>query len=150
VLIRFSDGIIGGPVELKSAGTQWQIEENSTQHLQPAWIAPKEINIYHESGFGRRRDIDLYFVTVPLPATSKQIDSSDPIFPARSVLEYVPIVQAPDGLPRVSTFTIWRALHEGGLSWQNSRTWCETGVVMRQRTHGAVCVSDPDTTAKKS
>jgi hypothetical protein len=58
--------------------------------------------------------------------------------------------QAPDGLPRVSTFTIWRTLHEGGLSWQKSRTWCETGVVMRKRTHGAVCVSDPDTTAKKA
>src|SRR3954452_21409956 len=26
--------------------------------------------------------------------------------------------QAPDGLPRVSTFTIWRSLHEAGLSWQ--------------------------------
>src|SRR3712207_4031605 len=36
--------------------------------------------------------------------------------------------QAPDGLPQVSTFTIWRTLHEAGLSWQNSRTWSETGV----------------------
>src|SRR3954469_6090711 len=34
--------------------------------------------------------------------------------------------QAPDGLPRVSTYTIWRALHAAGLSWQKSRTWCET------------------------
>jgi transposase len=59
--------------------------------------------------------------------------------------------QAPDGLPKVSTFTIWRTLHEGGLSWQKSRTWCETGVVMRKRKHaGAVRVSDPDATAKKS
>src|SRR5215212_9760569 len=59
--------------------------------------------------------------------------------------------QAPDGLPRVSTFTIWRTLHAGGLSWQKSRTWCETGVVMRKRKHvGAVRVSDPDALAKKS
>ena len=59
--------------------------------------------------------------------------------------------QAPDGLPRVSTFTIWRTLHEGGLSWQKSRTWCETGVGMRKRKHaGAVRVTDPDATAKKS
>ena len=59
--------------------------------------------------------------------------------------------QADDGLARVSTFTIWRTLHDAGLSWQNSRTWCETGVVMRQRKHaGAVRVSDPDATAKKS
>jgi transposase len=59
--------------------------------------------------------------------------------------------QAEDGLPRVSTFTIWRTLHEAGLSWQKSRTWCETGVVMRQRKHaGAVGVTDPDAIAKKS
>src|SRR5215218_9903639 len=57
---------------------------------------------------------------------------------------------APDGLPRVSTYTIWRTLHEAGLSWQKSRTWCETGVVRRQRKHGVVSVSDPDTMAKKS
>ena len=56
---------------------------------------------------------------------------------------------APDGLPRVSTFTIWRTLHEAGLSWQKSRTWCETGVVMRQRKHGVVRVSDPDGAAKR-
>src|SRR5215203_6143607 len=31
--------------------------------------------------------------------------------------------QADDGLPRVSTFTIWRTLHAAGLSWQKSRTW---------------------------
>src|SRR3712207_4142715 len=45
--------------------------------------------------------------------------------------------QADDGLARVSTFTIWRILHEAGLSWQNSRTWCETGVVTRQRSRCA-------------
>lgn len=58
--------------------------------------------------------------------------------------------QAPDGLPRVSTFTIWRTLHEAGLSWQKSRTWCETGVTLRQRKSGVVRVSDPDAPAKKS
>jgi hypothetical protein len=41
-------------------------------------------------------------------------------------------------------------LHAGGLSWQKSRTWCETGVVMRTRKHGVVRVSDPDAMAKKS
>src|SRR4051812_35767822 len=46
--------------------------------------------------------------------------------------------QADDGLPRVSTYTIWRTLHEAGLSWQKSRTWCETGVAMRQRKHGLI------------
>src|SRR4051795_4185101 len=58
--------------------------------------------------------------------------------------------QADDGLPRVSTFTIWRTLHAGGLSWQKGRTWCETGVVMRQRKPGVVRVSDPDAMAKKA
>src|SRR5687768_18422746 len=46
--------------------------------------------------------------------------------------------KAPDGLPQVSTFTIWRTLHEAGLSWQKSRTWCETGVVRRRRKQGTV------------
>jgi transposase len=58
--------------------------------------------------------------------------------------------RASDGLPRVSTFTIWRTLHEAGLSWQKSRTWCETGVALRNRKHGVVCVSDPDAAVKKS
>src|SRR5919112_5468978 len=58
--------------------------------------------------------------------------------------------QAPDGLPRVSTYTIWRTLHAAGQSWQKSRTWCETGVVTRRRKHGTVTVSDPDAAAKKS
>src|SRR3954464_10872515 len=49
--------------------------------------------------------------------------------------------QVPDGLPRVSTFTIWRTLHEGGLSWQKSRTWCEAGGVLRIPPLRSVCVS---------
>src|ERR687890_2479861 len=58
--------------------------------------------------------------------------------------------QASDGLPRVSTFTIWRTLHAAGLSWQKSRTWCETGVVRRRRKHGTVTRVDPDAAVKKS
>jgi transposase len=58
--------------------------------------------------------------------------------------------QAPDGLPRVSRFTIARTLHEAGLSWQKSRTWCATGVALRNRKHGVVRVSDPDAAVKKS
>jgi transposase len=58
--------------------------------------------------------------------------------------------RAPDGLPRVSRFTIARTLHEAGLSWQKSRTWCETGVALRNRKSGLVRVSDLDAPAKKS
>jgi len=58
--------------------------------------------------------------------------------------------QASDGLPRVSTFTIWRTLHEAGLSWQKSRTWCETGIALRSRKSGIARVSDPDAAVKKS
>src|SRR5829696_2327712 len=58
--------------------------------------------------------------------------------------------KAPDGLPQVSTFTIWRTLHEAGLSWQKSRTWCEASVAMRQRKHSVMRVSDPDAMAKKA
>jgi transposase len=57
--------------------------------------------------------------------------------------------QADDGLPQVSTFTIWRTLHEAGLSWQKSRTWCQTGVVTRRRKHGTVTVVDPDAAVKR-
>jgi transposase len=58
--------------------------------------------------------------------------------------------QAPDGLPKVSTYTILAVLHEAGLSWQRDRTWCETGTVVRVRKGGAVRVSDPDAQAKKA
>src|ERR687884_2082155 len=57
--------------------------------------------------------------------------------------------QAPDGLPNVSTFTIWRTLHEAGLSWQKSRTWCETGVAMRHRKRGTLTLVDPDAAVKR-
>jgi len=58
--------------------------------------------------------------------------------------------QAPDGLPQVSTYTIWHVLHEASFSWQASRTWCETGKVKRKRKGGVVEVTDPDAEAKKS
>ena len=57
--------------------------------------------------------------------------------------------QAPDGLPKVSAYTIWCVLHEAGLSWQESRSWCETGEVKRRRKTGVVTVTDPDTEIKK-
>ena len=57
---------------------------------------------------------------------------------------------APDGLPQVSTFTIWAVLRDAGYTWQRSRTWCQTGTVKRKRKHGAVAVTDPDTMAKKT
>src|SRR3954447_14181142 len=57
--------------------------------------------------------------------------------------------QAPHGLPQVSTYTIWRTLHAAGLSWQKSRTWCETGGVARRRKNGTVTVVDPDAAVKR-
>jgi len=56
---------------------------------------------------------------------------------------------APDGLPRVSTFTIRRVLHEADLSWQENRSWCDTGVVQRKRKAGVVTVVDPAAAAKR-
>jgi transposase len=58
--------------------------------------------------------------------------------------------QAPDGLPNVSTYTIWVVLHEAGWSWQKDRTWCETGKVERKRNGEVVEVTDPDAVAKKT
>jgi transposase len=57
---------------------------------------------------------------------------------------------APDGLPKVSTYTIWRVLREAASSHQRSRTWCPTGTVLRVRKAGPVLVTDPDTSSKKS
>jgi transposase len=57
---------------------------------------------------------------------------------------------APDGLPAVSTYTLWRVLHGAGRSRQRSRTWCPTGTVQRRRKAGVVTVTDPDAAAKKS
>jgi hypothetical protein len=42
-----------------------------------------------------------------------------------------------------------RTLHEAGLSWQKSRTWCQTGVVTRRRKHGTVTLVDPDAAVKR-
>lgn len=57
---------------------------------------------------------------------------------------------APDGLPQVSTKTILYTLWAAGYSWQESRTWCKTGTVVRKRKAGSVEVTDPDTTPKKT
>jgi transposase len=57
---------------------------------------------------------------------------------------------APDGLSRISTYTIRRVLHEAGASYQRSRTWCPTGSAVRRRKAGPAVVTDPDSDAKKS
>ena|SRR5262245_32218808 len=57
---------------------------------------------------------------------------------------------APDGLPRVSTYTIRRVLHESGASYQRTRSWCPTGSALRRRKAGPAVVVDPDAEAKKS
>jgi transposase len=59
--------------------------------------------------------------------------------------------EAPDGLPNVSIETIWWVLREAGYTWQESRTWCHTGTVVRKRKTGPpVEVTDPDTAPKKT
>jgi transposase len=58
--------------------------------------------------------------------------------------------QAADGLPTVSTYTIWCVLHEADLSWQQSRTWSQTGEVKRSRKCDVATVTDPDREAKKA
>lgn len=58
--------------------------------------------------------------------------------------------RAEDGLPAVSTYTIWVVLQSNGFSWQQDRSWCETGKVLRKRKEGVVEVIDPDATPKKN
>jgi len=57
--------------------------------------------------------------------------------------------EAPDGLPGVSTKTILHTLWGAGFRWQQNRTWCTTGTVIRKRKAGPVEVTDPDTAPKK-
>ena len=57
---------------------------------------------------------------------------------------------APDGLPAVSTFTIWHALRDAGSTVQRTRTWCPTGRAVRRRKAGVATVTDPDAAAKKN
>ena len=54
------------------------------------------------------------------------------------------------GFSTISTYTLWRVLHEADWSWQESRSWCDTGQVKRRRKSGIVDVTDPDSQAKKS
>jgi transposase len=58
--------------------------------------------------------------------------------------------QAEDGLPDVSTYTIWIVLQANGFSWQKDGSWCETGKVLRKRKEGVVEVIDPDAVPKKT
>jgi hypothetical protein len=57
--------------------------------------------------------------------------------------------EASDGLPEICTQTIFRTLREAGYTWQNDRTWCETGVVKRKRKEGIVEVVDPQAAVKR-
>jgi transposase len=57
---------------------------------------------------------------------------------------------APDGLPKVSTYTIRRVLRESGASYQRTRSWCPTGTAVRRRKAGPATVTDPDAGSKKS
>ena len=58
--------------------------------------------------------------------------------------------KAPDGLPAVSTYTLWQVLHDAGFSYQRTRSWCPTGQALRKRKAGIVTTTDPDTEPKKS
>ncbi len=57
--------------------------------------------------------------------------------------------RAEDGLPHVSTYVILQTLRQAGYSWQQSRTWCHTGVVERKRKDGVVTVTDPQADLKR-
>ena len=57
--------------------------------------------------------------------------------------------QAPEGLPRVSTYTIWDVLRQAGYRFGRTRAWCPTGRARRKRKSGVLEVIDPDAEAKK-
>jgi transposase len=66
--------------------------------------------------------------------------------------------RAADGLPQVSTYTIWWVLTDAGWSWQRTRTWRPTGTAgttgttgtaVRLRKRGRVHITDRDAEAKR-
>ena len=57
--------------------------------------------------------------------------------------------KAEDGLPKVSTWTVLRVLHGAGYTFQQNRTWCETGKVKRKRRGEVVEVTDPRAEQKR-
>jgi transposase len=57
--------------------------------------------------------------------------------------------RAEDGLPKVSRATVWQVLREANLTWQRTRSWCQTGCVLRKRKTGVITVIDPNREAKK-
>jgi hypothetical protein len=58
--------------------------------------------------------------------------------------------KAPDGLPKVSTYTIRQVLQESGFRYLTARSWCDTGRVVRRRKKGMATVIDPDAEGKKN
>lgn len=58
--------------------------------------------------------------------------------------------QAPDGLPQVSTYTLWQVLRESGFRYLATRSWCDTGSVVRRRQRQLVRVTDPEAEGKKN
>ena len=65
-----------------------------------------------------------------------------------SILQNV-LRNAPDGLPKISTYTIQKVLLEAGWSWQRGQSWCNTGTVLRKRQGEMVKVTDPEAAPKK-
>jgi len=55
-----------------------------------------------------------------------------------------------NGFPNICNSSVWFTLKEAGLSWQNTRTWCDTGIATRKRKSGTVQVVDPDAELKKT
>lgn len=53
------------------------------------------------------------------------------------------------GLPRISEYTVLCTLNEAGYTYQEDRTWCHTGRVLRRRKSGVVEVTDPEGAPKR-
>ena len=58
--------------------------------------------------------------------------------------------RAPDGLPKISTYTIRTVLTRAGARFGRTRSWCPTGMALCKRKSGIVEVVEVDAAAKKS
>lgn len=87
-------------------------------------------------------------ILVELRRTPDRVDDGTATW-SLSTLQHA-LRAAPDGLPTVSTYTLWWVMHDLGWSWQRGRSWCETGTAVRRRKKKEVTVHDPDTVPKKT
>jgi len=164
--ICMSDGDPASPKTVAPGTFVFSTEHQapSTKHSAPStysvtWWDPRALGLGAVSSFGLRRD-DLIVRDGDMFAVEDRLADYERWREERASV----IAAGARPSVRFQTATAWAAeaaklgideailsvLHEAGWSWQQTRSWCDTGTVLRQRKAGVVTVTDPATDEKKS